>query len=112
MIQDHKAYPNITRLTLDMVAYNGGLHRLRATHIGAVQDVKNKLDECLGADGIYHDDLKKLDDWLGSLSEDQFMTVADGEESEMQALLNQAPNIGDPEDSASDFFNHLYEHCI
>ena len=110
--QDHRAYPNITRLTLDMVGYNGGLHVLRTPDIGAEQDVKNKLDECLGAEGVYHDDLAALDAWLGTLTEDEFMTIADGEESEVAAILARAPSIGDPEDTAADFINGIYEHCI
>lgn len=112
MEQNHKAYPHITRLTLDMVGYNGGLHVLRAPEIGAEADVKRLLDECLGADGVYHDNLKALDDWLGNLEHDDFMTVADGEESETRALLAKAPVMGDPEDTAADFIDSIYEHCI
>lgn len=112
MVQDHTAYPNITRLTLDMVGYNGGLHVLRAPEIGAEADVKRLLDECLGADGVYHENLVALDAWLGALSEDEFFTVADGEETEVAALLAGAPSMGDLEDTAADFINSIYEHCI
>jgi hypothetical protein len=112
MVQDHTAYPNITRLTLDMVACNGGLHRLRKPEIGAEQDVKNLLDECLGAEGVYHEDLAALDRWLSSLTEEQFMTVADGEETEVATILEAAPRIGDSEDTVREFIDQIYEHCI
>ena len=85
---------------------------MRAPDIGAEADVKRLLDECLGAEGVYHDNLKALDDWLGTLNEDQFMTVADGEETEMQAILAEAPSMGDPEDTAADFHNTIYDHCV
>lgn len=112
MNQDHKAYPNITKLTLDMVGYNGGLHVFRAPEIGAENEVKNLLDECLGAEGVYHVELKALDDWLGTLSEEEFMIVADGDEDEVATILARAPSWGDPEDSVADFLNQIYEHCI
>lgn len=112
MVQDHTAYPNITRLTLDMVGYNGGLHALRVPGGSAETDVKRLLDECLGADGVYHENLVALNHWLGNLTEDEFMTVADGEESEVAAILAKAPSMGDPGDAAADFIDQIYEHCI
>ena len=95
-----------------MVSYNGGLHRLRAPEIGAEADVKRLLDECLSADGVYHDDLHMLDQWLGALSEDDFLTVADGEETHMQAVFSTAPMIFEGEATAQDFINRIYEKCI
>lgn len=112
MTQNHTAFPNITNLTLDMVGYNGGLHVLRTPEIGAEQDVENKLDEILGAEGIYHDDLAALDTWLGNLSKEDFFTVAAGEVSEVEALIKTAPVMGDVENSTKAFLSNIYEHCI
>lgn len=112
MIQDHTAYPNITRLVHDMSHYNGGTAARNAQRIDPDTDRERLLDECLGADGVYHENLKALDDWLGALPKDHFDTIADGEESEVAALLADAPNMGDPEDTAQDFINSLYEHTV
>jgi hypothetical protein len=95
-----------------MVGYNGGLHALRAPEIGAEADVKQKLDEILGTEGVYHADLASLDTWLGTLNDSQFITIADGEESEVAELFRGAPLLGDVEDSASAFINNIYDHCI
>lgn len=108
MNQDHAAYPKITQACLDMIGYNGGLHRFRADDPEA--DVKRLLDEYLGSDGTYAEDLDKIEAWLAGLTEDQFMLVCDGEESEVQALLATAPAIG--ESTAAEFFDGMYEHCI
>lgn len=101
-------YPNITRLTLDMVGYNGGLHVLRAPEIGAEQDVKHKLWDVLAT--VSGGDLTGLDAWLGTLTDDQFLTVADGEHSEMMAILSAAPSVDG--EAAADLLDRIYEHCI
>lgn len=101
-------YPNITRLTLDMVGYNGGLHVMRAPDIGAEQDVKNLLWELLGT--VSADDLTNLDAWLGTLTDEQFLTVADGEHSEMLAILSAAPAVNG--ETAAALLDRIYEHCI
>lgn len=112
MPQDHKAFPNITRLTLDMIGYNGGLHVLRAPEIGAEAEVKRLLDECIGAEGVYYDDLSVLDAWLGTLNDKEFMIVADGEEKEIEVILSRAPSMNSPEDTVSGFIDSIYDHCI
>ncbi len=107
MTQDHKAYPAITNVLVSAVRDNGGINRFRPE-----SEVLDLLDECIGADGVYHENLERLDAWLAALSEEDLETVIGGEEEEMNAVLDSAPNLGDPEDTARDFINQCYEHCV
>lgn len=109
--QDHKAYPTITKVIGDCVHHNGGTAgRNFAGIVDPQADILRLLDECLGAEGIYHDDLKALDDWLFALSDDDLDTVIDGEESEVGAILEAAPRIG--EATAREWIDAVYEHCV
>jgi len=111
MSQDHKAFPRIARLAGDMVHHNGGTAgRVFAGIADPQADIMRLLDEVLGAEGVYYADLQALDAWLGGLSEDDLMTVTDGEETERIAMLEAAPRMGAA--SADDFINSIYEHCI
>lgn len=111
MTQDHKAFPHIAKLIGDCVHHNGGTAGRVFSGIADPEvDVMRLLDECLGAEGIYFADLKALDDWLATLSDEDFDTVTDGEESEVGALLADAPRIGDG--TAREWIDAVYEHCI
>lgn len=86
MEQNHKAYPAIAKATLEMAYDNGGINRDRSEE-NCMQD----LDAVLGAEGVYHDDLVKIDAWFASLSDDQMQVAVAGEETEMKVLLASAP---------------------
>lgn len=109
--QDHTAYPMIAKVIGDCVHHNGGTAgRVFAGVADPQADIMRLLDECLGAEGVYADDLKALDDWLATLPEDKLETVIDGEESEVGAILEAAPRIGDG--TAREWIDQTYEHCV
>jgi len=111
LVQDHTAYPHIDRLVREMVHQNGGTAARNAQGLDPDQWITERLDACLGAEGVYHRQLAGLDAWLGACTEEDFLTVVDGEDTEAGELLAWAPLMS-PEDSARDFINSLYEACI
>ncbi len=119
MTQDHTAFPLIRKVITDCVHHNGGTagRNFDTMFHGAgiadpEADVLRLLDECLGAEGVYYDDLKALDDWLASLSPDDLETVIDGEDSDVGAIFSNAPAMGGVEGGARAFIDNCYEHCI
>jgi len=82
------------KLTETMAACNGILH-------AGVVDQAALLEEAalsaVEADGVYTEDAEKFEAWLGTLSTDQLMTLADGEETEMLALVAESPLSSDNE---------------
>ena len=111
IMQDHTAFPTISKVITDCVHHNGGTAGRNFAGIADPEtDVIRLLDECLAADGVYHDDLKALDDWLAALSPYDLETVIDGEDTYVGAILASAPNIGDG--TAREWIDQTYEHCI
>ena len=85
--QDHKEFPHITMIAQTIYLDNGKINR----HHGEESFLED-LDCILGADGVYYADLKALDDWLSTLTEEERETLADGEQSEMEEIQSRAPN--------------------
>jgi hypothetical protein len=83
---EHKDYPHITEAAIAMCACNGALNRLTPQ-----EQLLVRLDYVLGAEGVYAEDLTRIDAWLATLTSDQLSVLVDGEETEMQALVAAAP---------------------
>jgi len=107
VVQDHTAFPLITQLIVNSVIVNGGLYKGRS-----LGDIHAKLDESLGAEGVYHTDLMLLENWLGSLSTNDLETITAGEEREVAAIFETAPDMGDVVGGAQAFVNNVYEYCV
>ncbi|MET0375916.1 MAG: hypothetical protein ABW128_16880 [Rhizorhabdus sp.] len=111
MTQDHKAFPYIAKLIGDCVHNNGGTAGRNFAGIAdPAGDIMKSLDECLGAEGIYFAELKALDDWMATLTDEQFDTITNGEDTEMSEVFSAAPGVGDA--SAREWIDAVYEHCI
>lgn len=100
MAQDHKEFPNITAVAQEIYLDNGKINRDHS-----IEDFQEELDEILGADGVYYDDLKALDNWIATLTEEERDDLAAGEESDMLKVQCRAPN---PE-LCEGLFNDIFE---
>lgn len=80
------SFPNIRHIAIEIAYDNGMVHR-----DSTEQDFINSTDVALGADGVYEADLRVLDEWIGTLTDEQKETLAVGEETEMQAVANMCP---------------------
>lgn len=81
MTQVIKTYPNLQAAYILMERCNGGINRDRSEEQALLE-----TDPVIGADGVYHNDLVAIDQWLGTLSEDDLLTFVDGEQSEVEVL--------------------------
>jgi len=79
-------YKNIEELVLSMASTHGMLHRLTTNEAVLASGMA-----ALEADGVYTVDVEALDKWIGTLTEDQKLTLVDGEEEEMSALVADSP---------------------
>lgn len=78
-------YPNIEKACLEITYDNGGVNRYRAE-----AQVRKEMADFLAA-RPYSDQFGKIDEWLGSLSKDDLITICAGEEAEQHAILSVAP---------------------
>lgn len=101
MTQVIETYPNLRAAYLLMERCNGGINRDRSE-----EQALRESDPIIGADGVYHDDLVAIDQWLGTLSEDDLLTFVDGEETEVATL---AASGGDAGAKAHGLLNDLFD---
>ena len=94
-------YPNLRNAYLLMERCNGGINRDR-DEVTACRET----DAIIGADGTYHQDLVAIDEWLGTLSEDDLLKFVDGEESEVAAIVSVSGDVGA---KAHGLFNDLFD---
>ena len=81
------AYQNIERAALEIAYDNGGIHRDRN-----VSDHKRELHSFLAMECSFSDEqLKTIDIWLGTLSDEHLETICSGEQSDAKLLLIGAP---------------------
>jgi len=105
-------FPLIKAVYLDIVYDNGGVfngmgHGPDRTEEMALDD----SESVMGDNGVYHEDLQKLEDWLGTLTEEQRGTLATGEHDDVQALVEQSPRGGPDGSSVALLFEALFEVC-
>lgn len=81
-MQKIETYPNIMKAYLTMESCNGGLFRGRSQ-----EEACRETDPIIGADGVTHDDLVQIDEWLQTLSEDEVLDFVDGDIDELQIKL-------------------------
>ena len=93
-------FPNIKKVCLDIAGCNGYcIPRLLSEEF-----FLKRLDEVFGAEGVYTEDLQKLEDWIGTLTEDQLMTLAgEAEDTELAALVALSP------DQTAKIFEDVFE---
>jgi hypothetical protein len=79
-------YPNTTNMIFTLANAVGVLNCMNTNGT-----VLNAGFEALEADGVLTEDVRLLEQWLGTLSQDQVITLVDGEEEEMAALMAESP---------------------
>lgn len=79
-------YKNLDDFVLTMAACHGIFSRYTSA-----DRILQLAASAYAADGVYTEDVKKLDEWLGTLTEDQKLILADGEEEEMSSLVADSP---------------------
>jgi hypothetical protein len=95
-------FPHLAKACLEMSYDNGGIHRYRNEDVA-----KEEYRQVLGADGVYEEDLKIIDDFIATLTEDEVMTLVAGEETEMQAIVARC-SIPEKLDG---LLNDIFEVC-
>lgn len=96
-----ESYPNIRRAYIEMELDNGGINRDRTEEMAL-----RESDPVIGAEGVDHSDLVAIDQWLGTLSEEEIQTFVSGEHSEMEDLVARGGEVGQ---KASGLFNDLFD---
>lgn len=96
-----ETYPKILSTFLMMENCNGGINRSRTAEQAA-----RETDAIIGADGVDHADLVAINEWLGTLNEDDLLTFVDGEEEDIQAITDRGGQIGA---LAHTLFNELFD---
>lgn len=93
--------PGIARAYIDMERCNGGINRDR-TEAAALAD----LERYIGEDGLdVAMDLPAIDAYFAGLSEDDLLLCVDGEDSEREAFMTNAPP------GASAFLDAVFDHA-
>ena len=80
-------FPGIKAAAIMMAYDNGMINR----HTFSENEWLFKQNAVLGAEGVYEEDLKILDAWCQTLSEEELQTLVAGEEEEMKALEQKCP---------------------
>lgn len=81
MTQSCEKFPGIKKVALE-IAYDNGIINRSFTE----SEFLSKVDEILGSDGVDFVDLKRIDDWIATLTDDEIQILAVGEDVEMTAL--------------------------
>lgn len=102
--------PGISRAALSMTYDNGGINRDRS-EADMQKDLAAFLAECIEANhsGIpttLYSQLRAIDNWLNQLSEDDLDTVCNGEKTEAQDAIKEAP------DGTNFLLNGIFENVV
>lgn len=94
-------YPFLKMTLLTMASSTGALNRTcdETSYLAS-------LDPILGADGVDHEVLQSMNDFLGTLSEDEVLTVADGDVEESAKILKKFADG----DRLNGLLNDCFEH--
>jgi len=111
MMDNLNDFPFIKQAALDMAHDSGIIHRELTE-----ENFFRGVEACVFADGVYEPDLKVLNDWLSSLSPEDFTAIVCGEHSEMLAVAKKSPKNDEGfllVDLFDDIFNYDYKwlHC-
>jgi hypothetical protein len=108
MLQNHTAFPNITRLIKNTI-----IDEQYSWPMGYEESVLKSLDECLGAEGVYFADFKRLDTWIATLSKEISESLTtDGLIPTDLALAENIPEMEEAEESAIDWLNTTVKYCF
>lgn len=89
-VSDLELFPSIKKAAL-IIAYSNGM----IYHDVTQEEFLDKVQEILGADGVYHEDLVLFDAWLGKLTDELLLTVCDGEVGEAFKISKTCPRNKD-----------------
>lgn len=81
-----KRWPNVEELILSLAACNGILNRNTTSEAVVACGLK-----AVEADGVCTEDVEALEVWVGTLTEDQKLTLVDGEQQEQADLVARSP---------------------
>jgi hypothetical protein len=90
-------------LCVTMAACNGGINRVRPE-----SDFLRAAEPIVFALAHAPEDMAAIEQWLATLTEDERLTIADGEYTESQALLAKAP-CGPFLDA---ILNHVFDEAV
>lgn len=84
------AFPNLRKAYLEMSHNNGGINvgRTEADALKASEPVMKR-------NSIGEDTMATIEAWVGTLSEDEMLTLVDGEGDDMRALINRDLSAAD-----------------
>lgn len=101
MTQSMESFPGIKKAAL-LIAYDNGM----INRFNSEEQFLESRDVIIGADGVYYEDLQKIDEFLQGLEQGQIEDLCFGEEEDQNIVvaLWQFPDI-----SMSGFLNDLFE---
>jgi hypothetical protein len=103
-MKKHEKYPTIKKVALGIAAVNGAINRDEPAHVAL-----DTLEECLGASGVYENDLQLLENWLLTLTPEQLDLLEDGEQTEIDELVKQSP-LSSTEKHTAHIFTDFWEN--
>ncbi len=99
MTQTIDSFPGIKKVALEIALDNGFINRMSPE-----ERFWEHVNSVIGADGVDFADLKLLDDWIETLSEDDVSILGSGEHDEMVGVQSL---FDDPE--LLEIFNDIFE---
>jgi len=101
MAQVIESYPNIMRAYLTMERCNGGINRDRTEQMAL-----RESDPVIGAEGVDHATLFRIDEWLASLPFGSLEDFVDGDEDDILKMVEEGGQVAE---LAHGLFNDLFE---
>jgi hypothetical protein len=99
------SYPAVLDVATRMALDNDMINRHHPE-----SDFHALCDRAISNNGWRSDELQALEEWIQPLTDEDRDTLADGEESEVDALTSQAPARREPlVGSVADLFNDIFE---
>ena len=102
MLADSKAFPNIYKAALEMSYDNGGINRERSE-----EKHREEFNGYIGSARHDHATLKKIDEYLATLSEEQINVLVAGEDEERMALIALIPH--DIQQKTDELFDEIFD---
>jgi len=96
-------YSFLKQWALVVAASNGLINRLEPE-----DQLLDKVDRAIGAEGVNTQDVVTLNVWLGTLSVSDFDTLTDGADDEMDAIQDRSPKREDGKGHVTDLLEDIY----
>lgn len=98
-------FPTVRKAAILIALDNGLINRFCSE-----ENWISKVEEAIFADGVPQQDVQALEDFLKTLSEEDFETICCGEHDEMVAVEANAPmSVVEPEMKVTRLLNDIFE---